>query len=256
MNCKVSILCPITYEVTNKEYICLKTPHGDHITNLSGRIILDSLYDGVLLKDIVEKYQNKKSISFRDAAVEVCEYLGGLKTLGFLEYDDGFFDDVIFHKQFNVAGEREYQKISDAIIKNLNTSYTLLSRYPNQKHYDAFLLRSKGFAHKELYFYSDKKGIIQSIIGLSDLSTWSIPANLVLVQTKDEGNLTQLYEFVEKELKRLKKYKIRAVFPQDNGLRLSHFLNSVGFFQEAELIKEDGTNNYLIMSKIITENNI
>lgn len=253
MNTKLHLKAPIYYEITNSNYVCLKTPRGNHISNMTGKQILDFLCEGGDLDMIVKRYQQANNIDFYVAAIDVCEYLSGLKLLGLLDYDDSYFDSVLLSNKFSVAGEREYQKISDSIIDRLDKESTIFSSYPDKSSYDAYLLRSKGFGHQELYFFTNKNQCVQSIIGVANVSEKNVPVNIVLVQTENNSDLIDLFYYIERELIRLNKHKIRAVFSTTSNERFCAFLKSVGFFLEGELIKEDKKNNYYVYSKLIME---
>lgn len=250
MNERIVLKSKVCYDVENPKYICVKTPHGNHISNMSGKLILDCLYDGALLGDVIEKYQQTTGLDYRKSVVDVWEFLSSLKTVGILDFDENYFQNYVLSNKFNVSGELEYQKISDHIIKNFDSADTLFSSYKDKKPFNVYLLRNKGFNHKELYFYSETNSVIHAVIGIANFSEPDVPLTIVLVQG-DDDELLQLFMFVFDEMTRLNRRKIRIVFPTNSDNRLVNILQQLGFFKEGELIEEDGKNNYFICSKIL-----
>jgi len=243
----------ISYTIENN-YICIKTPYGDHIANSSGKIIIDCLYNGVSIDDVIKQYQERKNIEYISAAIDVCEYLSSLKLIGLIEFDNNYIDTVLSAKRFNIAGEKEYQIVSNAIIEKLNrANCTWFSSYSDKNAYNAYLLRSKGFSHQELYFFSRDEQRIVSIVGIANLSERGVPANIILMQTEDENDLRVLFSNIESELMRLNKHKIRAVFPTNIDRRFMELIKKANYFQEGKLIREDRMNDYFVFSKLLLE---
>lgn len=255
MNELVHILKPITYKDDKNGFICIKTNRGEHITNYAGKFLIDLLYEQVPIEILIKEFQLEFGLCKKNAVIDVGEFLSSLKTMGFIEYDDKIFKSDYDTSKFKVAGEIDYELLSKTITHNLQTSeHTLFNAYDNKEYYNVFSLRARAFRHDDVYFYSNNiNNEITTIIGLSNMMGHKSPVNIILLQSSvSEQEICELYEYVESELKRLKKHKVKFTFisSKSNNSILS-FLNKYDFLKEGELVREDGVNNCLIFSKLL-----
>lgn len=254
MTSTIKILKPLEYADEKNGFISLKTDFGDHITNYTGKFLIDSLYDQMPLQLLIQKYQKKHIITEKAAKIDVGEFLSCLKIMGFVDYSDEIFTDVFSGTKFNIAGEIDYEQIAQKINQNLKREgNTWFNGFKDDRRYSPYLIRAKGFNNHENYFYlRDENFEVTAIIGVSNISETNSPVNIILIQTSgSKESVYDLYEFIESELSRLKKHKIRIMTPKDADTIVFDFIRKFDFFKEGELVKEDNYNDYFIFSKLL-----
>lgn len=249
MNNTVKLLEPFNCVDEENGFFSMKTNCGDFIMNSQGKFILDNLYDGISLKELVDIFQRKYSVVQKQAELDIKEFLSSLKIVGIIHYENDFSAP---QKKFNIAGELEYSSISEKIYANFNsTNNTWYSISKKKDYYNAYSLRSKSFNHHEVYYYSYDDQI-DSIIGLTNMSENNLVIGISLIQTsKGEDDLRDLYNYIENELKRLNRHKIRITLPENISSRTIDLIKEFKFIQEGYLLLEDGKNNYYLFSKVL-----
>ena len=255
MDYKIYIKKPIEYYDENNGYYTIKSDFGDQIINNSGKQIVDSLYDGVFIQNIINYFMQITNVDFKTALLDVFDFLSSLKIIGLLEFDAAYFESYLLKEAYNIAGEKDYVLISEKIIENFTISQNTWYNFAkNINQYNAYVLRAKCFAHQESYFYSCDNDEISSIIGLTNMSETDSPVCINLIQTKGtKDDIIKLYNYIEEELIRLNKYKIRIIISSKDSDRVEHLVKEIGFFKEGVLEKEDRINDYFIFSKLLNK---
>lgn len=84
------------------------------------------------------------------------------------------------------------------------------------------------------------------------MSENNLVIGISLIQTsKGEDDLRDLYNYIENELKRLNRHKIRITLPENINSRTIDLIKEFKFIQEGYLLLEDGKNNYYLFSKVL-----
>lgn len=253
MTKKITILKKLDYIDEQNGFIRLKSDYGDDITNATGKFIIDNMYNEMPINELINIFEQNFAIEKQQAQMDVYTFLSGLKTIKLIDYPDDAFNECYNINYFNIAGEKDFQKISKTIMRNITVcDTTWFNQAKKPEYYNSYLLRSKGFNHQELYFYTYNSNEIISIIGVTNMSERNQPVNICLIQTlSGKDDLIRLYKFLENELIRFDKHKIRIILPQNAKQRIFDLIAQLGFFKEGELLREDKVNDYFIFSKLL-----
>ncbi|MCI8371886.1 MAG: PqqD family protein [Lachnospiraceae bacterium] len=258
MNEEIRILKSLKYQDEKNNYYSLCGQYGKQIMNLQGKYIVDWISKGAKLSDLCTELSKEFKIEFYQAKEDVFQFLICLKSSKLIEFDEEYFNDVLFlDDRVNIAGEREYRQLVNSIKENIKGNNTIYS-YPHPEklqHYNQYIIRTNSFHNSENYFfeYDDHREKMKNIIGIMGMAKFNTPLLISLMQTLEDCNsLVEFYKELEKKLAQMKKYKIKLSLTNEQiNSNISRFIEKAGFIYEARLIREDGIHDYNIYSKLL-----
>ncbi|MDD2555720.1 MAG: hypothetical protein PHX16_03545 [Syntrophaceticus sp.] len=107
----------------------------------------------------------------------------------------------------------------------------------------------------EVFFVHRKSEEYNALISLMGLNSAGSPVNISFLAAKDMGVLIDTYKYVENVLKIYKKKKIKILLlEKEKETKILNFINSVGFFEEAFLKKENNNQDIYLYSKLLEMN--
>lgn len=250
MKSEIKMNGELKYQNCENGYYKITTPNGTLITNETGIHVIKSIKNGFSFESIIEKY----NMEGPDKVNEIITFLEELESNELI-----FLNREVQHepkKQFNIAGEKEYSKISYTIIENYDSANRLFSSYEDKRYYNKYLIRSRGFYNYENYFFETADDKITNIVGVQNLHNYNLPVNICLLQYGNSvEDLIKYYKTIEAWLVKKGRFKIKLVVMKNKmNNQLELFLNASHFKLEGCLEKEDGTNDFMIFSKILEVN--
>lgn len=250
MNKQIEVRKPMNYEPERDGFYVIEDIRGCRILNVREKQMIDSIMNGSDLDQLLECAREESNQKAKKK--EVYLLLKDLKESEYINYDESYFDEIININRVCVAGEQEYQIISECIIHSIKNNTYIYCDVKRPIFHNKLNLRGRDFYNAENHFYEMKDGKITNLLGVTNMKTVNRPAVLSFIYSEysvDEA--IEFYYKCEQYIKELGKSKVKLVLNESPNKLEEEFIKKANFEYEATLEKEHEEKDFIVYSRFL-----